>query len=332
MVEDDDESEFIPTPEEERAPRFPYECITPADLEVRLDTQRHQFEEQSSEMEYEIEIALNDPSIMEFPTTAPEIFSTIRELQDRLPEDQVDMNKKAPSPAWVPMGSSGDHHALLPSHAHSQERSSSMSSIAETDEDADNVTLSKTEPTFLSLASGINGSHNSQSMSVDGSLEVERPSVNGVSSPAETEPENKSIPIEESLLTNITDPEQHDGSASPAEQPRTPDPPVTEINAGPDILVQPATPGTSLKKKDSDACQAEDTAKSTSISVREPDASQLTSRRQPSPTPERPLTPASMRSGEVHKSKSFLTAFLRVLFVDWIGGFFRKFFGSDRQT
>jgi hypothetical protein len=111
--------------------------------------------------------------------------------------------------------------------------------------------------------------------------------------------------------------------------------PIREVSTGtegPNITVQPATPGGSSTKTDPSS-KPVDTAKATAMEE-ENGRSQLKSRnKQPVPTAERPLTPSSMRSaGQDAKSKNFLKAFWRVVFVDWIGGLIMRLCGGRRHT
>lgn len=108
---------------------------------------------------------------------------------------------------------------------------------------------------------------------------------------------------------------------------------IQEITTGsetPNITVQPATPGTSTTKTEF-TLKPLDEAKSTAIEE-ENGRTQVKSRKQPrSQSPERPVTPTSMRSAHKDaKSRNFLEAFWRVLFVDWIGGLIRALCGGGR--
>jgi hypothetical protein len=99
---------------------------------------------------------------------------------------------------------------------------------------------------------------------------------------------------------------------------------------GPNISIHPATPGTSGAKAEF-TLKPLDEAKSTAIEE-ENGRSQVKARKQPkSQSPERPITPNSMRSATKNaKSKNFLKAFWRVVFVDWIGGLIRALCGGGR--
>jgi hypothetical protein len=61
--------------------------------------------------------------------------------------------------------------------------------------------------------------------------------------------------------------------------------------------------------------------------------SQLKFRKQSTPAADRPITPNSVRSaGKDAKSKNFLKTFLRLVFVDWIGGFIMRLCDGGRRT
>jgi len=100
---------------------------------------------------------------------------------------------------------------------------------------------------------------------------------------------------------------------------------ITTDGDSPNITVQPATPAAS---KTEFVPKPLDTAKTTAIE--EENGRQVTSRKPPrSQSPERPITPSSMRSATKDtKSKNFLKAFWRVVFVDWIGGIIRALCGG----
>ena len=100
---------------------------------------------------------------------------------------------------------------------------------------------------------------------------------------------------------------------------------ITTEGDSPNITVQPATPA-ALKTEF--VPQPLDTAKTTAIE--EENGRQVKSRKNPrSQSPERPITPSSMRSATRDtKSKNFLKAFWRVVFVDWIGGIIRALCGG----
>lgn len=106
---------------------------------------------------------------------------------------------------------------------------------------------------------------------------------------------------------------------------------VTPVE-GPNITIQPATPGSSLNSKRADPfikSIAVDTAKATAIEE-ENGRTTLKSRKAPSPTTDRPRTPNSMRSEP--NSKNFLKVFLNLVFVEWIGGLIMRLCGGGRTT
>ena len=134
--------------------------------------------------------------------------------------------------------------------------------------------------------------------------------------------EEEPLPVQESLDAEPRVPSQvthrqlgHDDSE------------IEEIATGidfPNITIQPATPAA---MKTDFVPRPLDTAKSTAIE--EENGRQVKSRKPRSQSPERPVTPSSMRSATRDaKSKNFLKAFWRVLFVDWIGGLVRALCGG----
>jgi len=100
---------------------------------------------------------------------------------------------------------------------------------------------------------------------------------------------------------------------------------ITTAGDNPNITVHPATPAASTTEF---IPRPLDAAKSTAIE--EENGRTVKSRKNPrAKSPERPVTPNSMRSAARDaKSKNFLKAFWRVLFVDWIGGLIRALCGG----
>jgi hypothetical protein len=127
-----------------------------------------------------------------------------------------------------------------------------------------------------------------------------------------------------------TPPAEQSGSSS-QEAPKTTeiDPAPEEVNVtSKGVTFEEPGPGESAKADDKPA----DTATSTGIEE-ENGRAKLRSRRQQSPErPDRPLTPSSVQSaGKDAKSKNFLKAFWRVVFVDWIGGLITRVCGGSRS-
>ncbi len=105
---------------------------------------------------------------------------------------------------------------------------------------------------------------------------------------------------------------------------------ITTAGDNPNITVHPATPAASMSEF---IPRPLDTAKSTAIE--EENGRTIKFRKNPrSQSRERPVTPSSLHSTTRDtKSKNFLKAFWRVLFVDWIGGLIRALCGGrDRTT
>jgi hypothetical protein len=104
---------------------------------------------------------------------------------------------------------------------------------------------------------------------------------------------------------------------------------------GPAVTVESASWGASLKAPSSNKPfeqSVENTAAASGIEEGG-DQTQLTKRKAPSPTAERPATPSSMRpTGQDAKSKGFLKSFLSLIFIDWIGGLITRICGGDRHA
>lgn len=102
---------------------------------------------------------------------------------------------------------------------------------------------------------------------------------------------------------------------------------------GPSITLQAATPRASLRTIYTDLTEATDVGESTSVAT-SGRSSELTPRKKQRAMtpPDRPLTPSSMRSNNDVKSRNFLKAFWRVVFVDWIGGLLARCFGGGRDS
>jgi hypothetical protein len=102
----------------------------------------------------------------------------------------------------------------------------------------------------------------------------------------------------------------------------------------PTITLQPATPRSSIRTAGTDPTETPPKAESTGTSTGTENSDLVSRKKQRtmSPTPDRPLTPSSMRSNKDVKSKNFLKAFWRVVFVDWIGGLIARLCGGGRDA
>jgi hypothetical protein len=335
------------TPVEERAPRFSHECLTPPNGDVRPASREHdEYEGKGPRDPFENSaIDLDDPSIEEFPLEREAIFEQVLSCQRRLSEDPTAVEGVPPSPV---VGHNGhperfDLPAVSPNVlTRNDQRSPSLLSIQEEDGDdfhkeelwalPRSITQPKSEPDLKEATA-----KDEREKSVE---------VHEIS--AESPP----VGIIESAAHNYSE-RQVDGphiSPGPVELPETPfgadenkqldseDGSPQEIvspKEGPSITVLPSTPGTSMKNRGSDPFDKPiDGAKTTAIEE-ENGRAHLTSRkaRAPSPTPDRPITPSSMRSaGKDAKSKNFLKTFLHLVFVEWIGGLIARLCGGRRNV
>jgi hypothetical protein len=337
------------TPPEDKVPLFAHECIKPPPEGFESPIQPRPEPVKSKPSIEEAAIDYDDPLLEEFPSERHAILERVRTSQTRLAEDQTTFDAIPPSPV---IGANYHTERMeLPSPssnivALSQERSPSLDSIPEAGEEGyrEEVLPPLPEGTCLTLNNG--EPHLSQGSSEDEELPVQKAERKPSIDVQEVPETATSLEPESAQTTTNSDKPKLDGSymePEPAKMPATPnskqlgdqEEQVKEIvtpEEGPHITVQPATPGSSLKTTATDPFNKPiDTAKATAIEE-ENDRSQLTSRKLAAPSPERPLTPTSMRSaGKDAKSRNFLKAFWRVVFVEWIGGFIMRLCGGDRH-
>lgn len=341
------------TPPEDKVPLFAHECIQPPPEGFESPIQPRPEVVKSMPSIDETAIDYDDPLLEEFPSERHAILQRVRTSQTRLPEDQTSFDGIPPSPVV-----GANYHAErmeLPSPspniaALSQDRSPSLNSIPEAGEDGyrEDLLSSLPEGTTLTLNNG--EPHLSQGSSEDEEVPVKvaarKPSID-----VQEVPESPPLLEPEAAQTMTTsDHPNLDGSYMEPEPVKLPVTPFVLDNSkqigeqvevakevvspeeGPQITVQPATPGSSLKTTVTDPFNKPiDTAKATAIEE-ENGRSQLTSRKPIVPSTERPITPTSIRSaGKDAKSRNFLKAFWRVVFVEWIGGFIMRLCGGDRH-
>ncbi|KAM3081973.1 hypothetical protein ACMFMG_004433 [Clarireedia jacksonii] len=319
----------LATPFEEQVPKFPHECNgppTPEDIRdhhatpVQIAIRTPLFQEYDP----------NDPGLEPFPSDYNGIMQHVKRLETRMSEDQT----SAKSISSDHLGDNED--AVLPTpspRSLAQQGSPPLGSIAEENAEGD-------------------GQDNLTPLVDENSEVVKDPgSTNKAGKEEEEVPQTKEDePVEESPKGTSAPSEvpERDPSPNTLEEPKPtlPDTPFVEnkeITAadsaakrlaggqGPDITIQPATPGSSVNTADPIAKPTG--TKSTSFAETN-DESQLRARKQPPPKmPERSITPTSLHSvGNNDKSRNFLKAFFQVVFVDWIGGFIKKLCGGGRHT
>ena len=348
----DNPSSGAVTPDEDKVPLFAHECIQPppGGFETRVPPNGVPVKSKLSIQETAIDF--DDPSLEDFPTERRAILEHFRHSQNRLPEDQTNVEGIPPSPVVGSRPHPDFEHADIPlvsPNLLNTDRSPSLKSIPEDAEEGyrENVLSAFPEGTNLNLTNG--EPHNNEII-----IEEEESPVQDTGNPtvdvqevSETPPNYKLEPTE---IAPFNDNPTMDGSYMEPEPARLPvapfileddgkvgeqEPLTKEIvtpNDSPNITVQPATPGSSLMTPTTDPfSEPIDTAKSTAIE-QENGRTKMISRKQPAPSPERSLTPTSMRSaGKDAKSRNFLKAFWRVVFVEWIGGFIMRLCGGDRQ-
>jgi len=338
------------TPPEEKVPLFAHECIQmpPGGFESPIEPRPTPAPSKLSTQEPAIDF--DDPTLEQFPSDPQAIMEQIRTSRSRLAEDQTSFEGVPPSPVVAPRSpnqliSQQSERMELPSPSPRimavSQRSPSLDSIPEANDDEEGyrkeVLSTLPEGTTLTLSNG--EPHINEADSDDSSKNVARKQSVGVQEVAESpvalapqtsnldgtymEPEPVKLPVT---------PFVHDNSKQLGESESIKK--VVLPDRGPQITVQPATPGSTLGKTTSidPFHKTADTAKTTAIET-ENGRPQMKSRKSTAPSPERPLTPTSLRSRnkENVKSRNFLKAFWRVVFVEWIGGFIMKLCGGDRQ-
>ncbi|RAL63659.1 hypothetical protein DID88_003702 [Monilinia fructigena] len=289
------------------------------------------------------------------PAISIKYWEHVRRLENRLSEDQTDVEGNSLSP----IATNGSHHAEVadfpaPSiRPHEHESSPSLLPIVEENAEGEPESeLSAPPPPSMEKAqSDGNLSDESkkeggeQATGADDAEISERASQDSVSQlPSITahrssSPRRPAMKLDESpsklhpVLPTLpptpfvkNEPLNLEGSAQGS-------PNTEEGRNSPTITVQPATPAASVNTEANDSVPKEKAAKSTSFAEENGD-SQLRARKQPaSNVPDRSITPSSMRSaGNDAKSRNFLRAFFQVVFVDWIGGLIRKLCGGGRHT
>jgi len=317
------------TPEEDRVPLFAHECIhpPPGGFETHAPPKPEAVKSKPSIQERAIDF--DDPSLEEFPSERHAILEHVRLAQTRLPEDETSVEGIPPSP--VVGGRPPPEYMELPSSPLTTVVSPSLDSIPEDGEEG------YREELLSALPDGAN--YNSQPHLTEAGNNEEEPVAEARNPSIDVQEVSQIPPSHQAKFQEIAPsmgaepvnlpvtPFVYDGS----QQLGAPDSPPKEIatpEAGPRIMVQPATPSLSLQ---TNPVKAIDTAKATAIE-KENGRTQVTSRKSATPAPERPLTPSSIRSaGKDAKSRDFLKAFWRVVFVEWIGGFIMRLCGGDRQ-
>jgi hypothetical protein len=342
------------TPWEDQVPQFSHECVSLPDQTNPASTQNfkkvkpaHSPFKETSQFRQEL-YDPNDPHFEEFPSDRVSILAKLRETQRYMAEDETNVDTIPPSPV---VGANLPAERLdLPSPspnmlARSDERSLSLDSIPEGDDYLEEVLANIPNTGDKSIDGeafegiGIGERNLERKMSVDvHEVAPESPHIVQENAEAEEKVTPGSIELPPRILG--------DGEELNGPRQITPE-------TGPSIVVSPATPGLSVKHTNSPVDIAKIAAieeengrtqlksrKSTDVASTSTDIgkstateSGITPRTQVSPTSERTLTPTSIRSmPKEANSKNFLTNFFKILFVDWIGGFFVKLFGGHRNA
>lgn len=332
-----------------------------------------------------------------FPTERNAILAKLKEIQERLPEDETRVEGVLPSPVVGPNyrpNSNGRLHTPSPA-LRGLDRSSSLQSINEEVDNGDFLSLTDTSKAngILTLGKLPEGEEPSvpESSSSRGRLLTENSGRQQIAQdqetrgrsfeqgseaePTETREEVTAaqfLPLrrEASLVSDGsndsgvaqlppqvkkvevletrpgTPPKLLEGDLKLGLTQRIPPTPfvvsdrqlghdeeqVQEVSPrlAPSITIVPAAPaGSSIKTEKTPTSYV----KAKSTAMEDENADEAHQRKRSSiRSPERPLTPSSVRSaGKEAEERNFLKAFWKVVFIDWIGGFIMKLCGGDRK-
>jgi hypothetical protein len=349
------------TPWEDRAPRFAHECVClPEAGELQAQPPRPQYERSPAEgsSESESSIDLNDPSIEDFPCDRGLILQRVRTSATRLSEDETVWQALATNPA-----AATDHNGVRSESSSSsgrvvdEVRTPSLGSIPE--EHGAEESLSAAPP-HSREQSGSQGAIDGKSEALAVHKEQHEPETeayepNSAAHQPASELTHNTVPPKTSVADMQSITSESSGKGLDAREVQTMDGADTETESFPRLLTNPgsyqpsidtegygelllpgqwpvakaqASSSTSVLRARASRSAAED---ATGSGIDSSSASHLTTRKSGSPKPERPPTPTSVRSMNfVAKSRALLRNFLRMIFVDWIGGVIRRLCGRRR--
>jgi hypothetical protein len=339
-----------PFPIDNKTPLFAHECAGMyEDDEVPSG---HESPKHDLMRDYDPEkMDLNDPTLERFPSNREDIIDTVRKLEGGLNEDQASFEGVPPSPVVGPSGRRdsdvvGELLTAVPvstspvasrgSRRHDLQKSPfgsissdwssavSLHSISEAEEADDHSPPVIFKPSHASKP----WDHSARAANSDDdegvSMKARSALLNSAKVPGEdVSPKTGPVDASGSKVSNISDtlPKLDTDGMAESENSRshTPgaDTPETVNDENPRIVINPST------------IDVQDNTVAKSSAVDAGSSSQVTKR---GPTGERVSTPSSNRSPRITGSKSnWFMAFLRVLFVDWIGGLIARLRGARRK-
>jgi len=327
----------------ECGPRFPYEeGVPPTEEEERqnrIDAQLRKQREEEERGDDNIVIDPNDPRLENY--TPAELTDIIRQLRRNgrergIPSDIAEKTEVVPGVVTIDYERKVIRISPKPSSPaiSAQEQSQSLELIEENEDENDQSRKLTQLPDAATQPNSLENSRDdSEDSKAKGTMQGNVPTIEVK--------EIESEPMLPDVGSNPVDGGFADGAGLepviPENQELGLDERVREISTGdegPNIMVQPATPrGSSTKTSVDDPFNTAHGAKSSAIEE-ESGRSQLTARKQyRAPTPDRPLTPSSMRSASKEaESRNILKTFFRVVFVNWIGGLVMRLCGGRSRT
>lgn len=332
------------TPWEDRAPLFAHECVELPQPGEQLVQPPDQYKQSPKEDEGSID--LDDPTLEEFPCERHLILERVRTSATRLSQDETifegaslepigtiahraERSDSSSSPGRVAgeartpsLDSIPEEHAYagetssaLPSamrKKHDRSQSESLPEVSDTEKEEPRTTVEAYEPNSAALLPGAELTHNTVPARTSTEMNIQGITCESQSS-GQPHPDSETLGVGQTM-----DGANADGYGERELPGKWP-------------VVDNASSGSNMKAQ---AALVTDSASSSAVEGSS-NTSQLKYRKSTSvsPAPERPLTPSSMRSANfVAQSRNLLKNFLKMIFVDWIGGMIKRLCGRRRRT
>jgi len=320
-------NEIIREEYDDGAPLFAHESIGEHQRSASRSSEefsRHRSWQKS--MDYDLtDYDMNDPHLEKFPSSREDILETVRKIGTGMNEDRAALEGYPPSPIVGPRGSRGS-----------------------IDYGNENLSLSPTASPTMTRAPRRLDFSPSRSTSVvslhsiaeeAGSDDVPEPVVVRLPSPRlEPNTSDRSPPTDEDegIVLKTTDNTLNQGRHAKESPKGT----TSEIPRSPRIVLHPADSASDFRKPDATEVEATgqgneetgagDTQHGASSGL---DASEDTGSLRRRGLAERSATPASVHSAhmEATKNGNWIRAIFRMIFVEWLGGFFSRLWRGRRK-
>lgn len=348
------------TPWEDRAPRFAHECVCrpEAGEQQAQPSAQHERSPAARSSEEESSIDLNDPSIEDFPCDRELILQRVRTSATRLSEDETVWEALSTNPAVA-----ANHQAersegsSSPDRVVGEVRTPSLGSIPEDYGAEENLSaISPHSPERSGSERVIDGKYEAlPAHEEQKEQETEAYEPNSAAHQPASELTHDTVLQRTPMLDMQSITSEASGKGPDAQGVQIMDGAGTETGSSQPLLTKAASyqisldgegyedlllpgqwPVTESQASTSNSGLRARISRSvpegtTGSGIDSSNASHLMTRESGSPKPERPFTPTSARSSNVlTKSRAMLRNFLRMIFVDWIGGVIRRLCGRRR--